>query len=166
MSNIAKNKINAQQLEFIEEMSRVMLPWGMPVTAARIFSFLLLQETTVGLDDICDKLSISKSTASVSARELERAGMVKRHSVRGSKKVLYSIGQGHTVLMLDKAKMLGQMAAMLRSNTEVAGNPIAEARMLAMAQFCQNLKSSLIQVTQDISTDWNEDGPKGNKADR
>ena len=91
--------------KYIDDLARVLQPWGMPIGVARLYGYLLLQDKPVSLDEMCEQLQIAKSTASVSARELERSNLVKRHTVRGTKRVLYSVSEGNTALMQDKVAM-------------------------------------------------------------
>ena len=152
---MSKVKINSIQAQFIDELSSVLLPWGMPVAVGRLYGFLLLQEEPVSLDVMCDVLEIAKSTASVAARELERANLVTRHSVRGSKRVLYSVSSGNTSIMQDKVVMLGQVADLLKKQNKAATNTTAANRLQGLANYCLAMQSVLVKAIQDLDTDWN-----------
>ena len=155
MSNLSKEKVSTAQLGFIDDLARVLQPWGMPIGVARLYGYLLLQDKPVSLDEMCEQLQIAKSTASVSARELERSNLVKRHTVRGTKRVLYSVSEGNTALMQDKVAMLGYLADMLTNNLEIASNPTAATRLQDMAKFCLALQTVLEKSLLELNTDWN-----------
>src|SRR5256712_11578888 len=55
----------------------------------RVFGLLLASDVPLTLDEIAETLGISKSGASVAARDLERVGVVRRLGTPGSKRVLY-----------------------------------------------------------------------------
>lgn len=152
---MSKVKINPMQLQFIEELAAVLLPWGMPVAVGRLYGFLLLQEEPVSLDTICEVLEVAKSTASVAARELERANLVTRRSVRGSKRVLYSISAGNTSLMQDKVTMLGQVADLLKKQNKAASNETAAARLQELANYCLAMQSLLVKAMHELATGCN-----------
>ncbi|WP_317929673.1 hypothetical protein [Halioxenophilus sp. WMMB6] len=165
MSNISKQKTTTEQLRFIDDLSAALLPWGMPTGVGRLYGYLLLQEQPVSLDEMCEELEIAKSTASVSARELERTQLVTRHSVRGSKRVLYSVSEGNTSLMHDKVAMLGYLASTLLKRQNVATNTTASTRLNDMAGYCLALQKVLANALDELETDWNsvarpDDTPK------
>jgi len=155
MQNISNKNLADQQQLFIDDFATVLFPWGMPTAVARIFGFLMLQEAPIGLDDICQHLQISKSTASVSTRELERTGIVKRHSIRGTKKVLYSVNAGHTLVMQDKLAMLSRLADLLLNNSSIANGEVAKTRFNDMAHFCLRLRTVMEAVAGEVNMEWN-----------
>jgi len=74
---------------FIDHVSALLGPWGMPQTTGRVYGYLLLQTEPVSLDQIAEELHLSKSTTSVSARQLVDSRLAKRHGVRSSKRILF-----------------------------------------------------------------------------
>ncbi len=70
MPNIS-NKVGEDERRFVEDVARLLTPWGVPPVAARLYGRLLLCPNSVGLDQITEDLGISKSSASVVARLLE-----------------------------------------------------------------------------------------------
>ena len=65
---------------FIEDAARLLIPWGVPQTAARLYGYLLLCAEPVSLDRITADLEISKSSASVAAREQRETASTKWRS--------------------------------------------------------------------------------------
>jgi DNA-binding transcriptional regulator GbsR (MarR family) len=62
---------------------------GVPQAAARLYGYLLLFSEPVSLDRMTVDLGISKSSASVAARPLEKYRLALRHGERGSKRMRY-----------------------------------------------------------------------------
>jgi predicted transcriptional regulator len=82
-------KVSAAQQRFIDELAHMYARYGVSLTFGRLFGLLLVSERPLGLDDITELLNISKSGASVAARELERAGVVRRLATPGSRRIVY-----------------------------------------------------------------------------
>jgi hypothetical protein len=84
------NMSNARRAEpdrhFIEDVARLLVLWGVPQTAARLYGYLLLKAEPVSLDCIAADREISKTSASVAARLLEQYTLVRRLGERGSKR--------------------------------------------------------------------------------
>jgi len=81
--------VNKAQRGFVEGFGHLYARYGVSITFGRLFGLLLVSDGPLSLDDIADILSISKSGASVAARELERAGVIKRHGTPGSRRIVY-----------------------------------------------------------------------------
>ncbi len=135
MSNIAKIKLNPAQQRFIEELATLLLPWGMQTGVARLYALLILQPQPVSLDAICEALEISKSTASVTARQLEQAKLIKRVPVKGSKRVLYVASNDNAATVADQALMLGRFADLLSNHRGAADSEVVSQRLQTMADF-------------------------------
>jgi DNA-binding transcriptional regulator GbsR (MarR family) len=86
-------KVSAAQQHFIDELAHMYARYGVSMTFGRLFGLLLVSERPLGLDDITELLSISKSGASVAARELERAGVVRRLATPGSRRIVYQASE-------------------------------------------------------------------------
>ncbi|CAN7417189.1 GbsR/MarR family transcriptional regulator [Rhizobium sp. LjRoot258] len=87
MPNIS-NKVGEDERRFVEDVARLLTPWGVPPVAARLYGRLLLCPNSVGLDQITEDLGISKSSASVVARLLENSTLSRRHHAPGTKRAL------------------------------------------------------------------------------
>ena len=149
---MSKITVSAAQWQFIDELAELLYPWGMQPGVARLYGLLLLQPEPVGLDDIVKALAISKSTASVTARQLERAKLVKRHAVRGSKRVLYSVANDNTATVTDQALMLGSFAALLeKAAIATDSNPVA-ARLRKTAGFCDAMRGVMEEAIHTFSS--------------
>ena len=128
------NKPSAEQQRFIDDMARLLVPWGVPPTAARLYGYLLLSPEPVSLDRITDDLEISKSSASVAARLLEAYTLARRRSERGSKRALYEASDNYEGMLTEQGRLLDAIGALLHGNAAIAPGR-ASARLHEMADF-------------------------------
>jgi DNA-binding transcriptional regulator GbsR (MarR family) len=131
MSNSRKTEPTRR---FIEEVARLLVPWGVPQTAARLYGYLLLKPEPVSLDGIAEDLEISKSSASVAARLLEQYTLVRRLGERGSKRALYEASENYEGMLTQQSRLLEALAELLRTG---AGNVSGRTRdrLKEMAEF-------------------------------
>src|SRR5207244_11454935 len=94
MPNISDERLSAAERRFVDDIARLLVPWGVPQTAARLYGYLLLCPEPVSLDRIAADLEVSKSSASVAARLLEMYTLARRHGERGSRHLLLAPGVG------------------------------------------------------------------------
>jgi DNA-binding transcriptional regulator GbsR (MarR family) len=132
IQNIARTA--AGQL-FIDDVARLLMPWGVPQAAARLYGYLLLCSTPASLDRITVDLEISKSSASVAARLLEKYTVVLRHGERGSKRVLYEASDNFEAILSEQKRMLRAMAELLKAGARTAASGAAHKRLELMAEF-------------------------------
>jgi predicted transcriptional regulator len=134
MPNITKDSRTKGQL-FIEDMTNLLMPWGVPQTAARLYGYLLLRATPASLDQITVDLELSKSSASVAARLLEKYTLVRRHGERGSKRALYAASENYEGILSEQKRLLRAMADLLKSGARTAATGAAQKRLEVMAEF-------------------------------
>lgn len=132
---MSKENLSADQQQFVEEVAVLLVPWGMPLAAARLYGCLLLHSDPISLDQIAASLRMSKSSASVAARLLEKYGMARRQTIPGSKRVLYSAPDNFSGLLGEQGAILGKMGALLARRSQQVAHGKAAARMDAMAEF-------------------------------
>jgi DNA-binding transcriptional regulator GbsR (MarR family) len=129
------NFVSASQRRFIDDVSRLLVPWGVPATAARIYGRLLLSAAPVPLEQLASELEMSKSSVSVAARTLEMYRMARRSGVRGSRRVLYEVSASYEGMLGEQIRMLGALAALLETGARAAGSRAARERMKDMAEL-------------------------------
>jgi DNA-binding transcriptional regulator GbsR (MarR family) len=135
-----RNKPNAEDLgeaerRFIEDLARLLVPWGVPQTAARVYGYLLLSPEPASLDRLSADLQVSKSSASVAARLLEMYTLVRRHNVRGSRRVLYEASDNYEGMLTAQNRMLASGADLLKAGARSATSDATRARLSEMAEF-------------------------------
>jgi DNA-binding transcriptional regulator GbsR (MarR family) len=141
MPNIL-DKLAAERKRFIEEMAGLLMPWGVPQTAARLYGYLLLNPDPVSLDRITSDLEISKSSASVAARLLESYTLARRRSERGTKRALYEASDSYERMLTEQNRLLDAMARLLRDNVDTAGARAGE-RLQEMADFYRVIREAM-----------------------
>ncbi len=79
-------------IDFIEQMGLVSESNGLSRIAGRMIGFLLVDDRTHSLDDIVERLRVSKGSVSTNARLLEQHGIIERQSIPGDRRDYYRIG--------------------------------------------------------------------------
>ena len=80
--------------EFVERMGLLMEQEGLPRIAGRLIGFLLLHENAFSLDELAERLQVSKASVSTNARHLEQAGILERIGSPGDRRDFYRMGPG------------------------------------------------------------------------
>lgn len=134
---------------FIEALARLIIPMGMPPIAARMQGYIMLSPAPLTLDELVDGLGVSKSSASVAARLLERYGVVKCHTERGTKRVRYGMAGHGGGFLLEQMRFIGAMAELLKSTAAGRPDGAAAARLTDMGAFYARLHDALETVLSD-----------------
>ncbi len=82
--NLAKARDN-----FIEGIGHLASTAGLSRVIGQLYAMLFLSNEPLCLDDMAERLKISKGNASVNIRELEKLGVVRKVWVKGSRKDFY-----------------------------------------------------------------------------
>ena len=83
-------KLNPEQEIFIEKWGSMGVLWGINRSMARIHALVLLSESPLDLDDISERLNISRGNASMSIRELRNWGVVQKVQLSGDRRDFYA----------------------------------------------------------------------------
>jgi len=102
--NLAKARDN-----FIEGIGHLASSVGLSRVIGQLYAMLFLSNEPLCLDDMAERLKISKGNASVNIRELEKLGVVRKVWVKGSRKDFYE-----AELNLEKLIKNGIVAAVKR----------------------------------------------------
>ena len=120
---------------FVDDVARLLVPWGVPPPAARLYGYLLLCPAPVSLDRITADLEVSKSSASVAARLLEMYTLVRRHGERGSRRVLYEASDNYEGMLTAQNRTLQSGAELLKAGARATASDTTRARLNEMAEF-------------------------------
>lgn len=91
MSKKSENTaLRAAQDQFILEWGRMSSSWGINRTMAQIHALLFVSGEPLSVDEIMDRLRISRGNASMSLRDLMDWGIVRRFRKPGERKDAYS----------------------------------------------------------------------------
>ena len=143
--------LSASQLQFIEDVAALMIPWGSPPAVSRLYGYLLMSAEPVGLDRIAADLEISKSSACNAARQLENHKLARRHSERGSKRVFYSGTNRFAVVLLGQSAALGELGKLLQTRASTVGSGSALKRMKDTAEFCLSMREAIDTAIEKLS---------------
>ena len=143
MPNKSNNNPTGPEQRFVEEVARLLLPWGVPPTAARLYGYLLLRAEPVSLDRITADLEVSKSSASVAARLLEKYTLARRHGERGSKRALYQVSENYQDMLSQQNRLLQDLAELLRRGSRVAASQRTRDRLAEMAEFYLAIREAM-----------------------
>jgi predicted transcriptional regulator len=125
------------RLEVADDIGRTYARYGLPTSVGRVFGLLLASNEPLSLDEIALTLGISKSGASVAARDLERVGGVHRLATPGSKRVLYeATDEMESTFTGTFARVRDSLGAMSRSEARL-GPGKAKRRMKLMVDVHQ-----------------------------
>jgi DNA-binding transcriptional regulator GbsR (MarR family) len=142
MPNMSKKSGKGEQ-RFMEDVARLLMPWGVPPVAARLYGYLLLCPRPVSLDQITAGLGISKSSASVAARLLESYTLSRRHREPGTKRALYAVADDYEAMIQQQNRLLEALAAQLSIGTGIAASKEVSARLDEMADFYRIIRSAM-----------------------
>ncbi|HST60603.1 MAG TPA: MarR family transcriptional regulator [Longimicrobium sp.] len=93
-------KLDPADEEFIERVGRFFEGDAAPRTSGRLLGLLLLEPEELSIDDIAERLRVSRASVSTNARHLETLGIVERVSRLGDRRDFYHIAPDveHTLL--------------------------------------------------------------------
>ena len=123
-----ENKVTPAMTEFVDVWGQMGTIWGITASVARVHALLLASEQALTLDEICVALSIAKSNASTSLKELRDWGVVRRSTVPGERKERYA-SEGDPWLMLfniareRKRREFDPALSAVRKAVSAAGKP-------------------------------------------
>jgi DNA-binding transcriptional regulator GbsR (MarR family) len=149
MLNMSNDK-GKDERRFVEDVARLLTPWGVPPVAARLYGHLLLCSRPVSLDQITEDLGISKSSASVAARLLESYRWAHRHSEPGTKRALYAVAGDYEAMIEQQNRLLDSLSDELTAGAEIAASKAVSARLEEMADFYRVMRSAM----EDAMSRW------------
>lgn len=155
MQNMSNGNLSKQQRHFIDELAMLLLPWGMPITAARLYGYLQLQDRPVSLDDITADLEVSKSNACAAAKLLETHGNARRQGERGSKRVLYTAGDDPGTPLRRQTELLGMMSALIAERKDEVATGAARERLAHLSAFHNDLRNAMQSAIQSYKQNFN-----------
>lgn len=147
---MARKKLSADDRRFIDDIVALLGPWGMSNVTARIYGYLLLCARPVTLDQIVDDLDVSKSSASVAARTLERFALARRSSERGSKRIFYEASDSCGSIIGERIVMLESMAKLLQGRASTIASETARQRLEKVAELYQLMRDAVAEAVHRV----------------
>lgn len=123
-------------------MAALLMPWGVPPLAARLYGYLLLSPGPASLDRITADLSISKSSASVAARLLEKYMLARRLGEKGSKRALYEVSDNYAGMIVGQNRLLDDLGDLL-GRGRAGADPKVAGRLAEMAAFYAAVRQAM-----------------------
>jgi hypothetical protein len=120
---------------FVQSYAKLLTSWGMPLTAARVFAWMMLQPKAVSLDEIAAGLGISKAGAWAATRHLEQVHQIERFGEPGSKRALFAPMENFARSLFNYSRLLSKSGGLMREGAAVAAGPEASERMLERSDF-------------------------------
>jgi len=137
------NKPPKDAHRFVEDVARLLIAWGVPPIAARLYGHLLLCPSPVSLDQITQDLGISKSSASVAARLLESYTLVCRHGEPRTTRALYAVADDYEAMIRQQNRLLDALAGQLNAGAKIAASKAVSARLEEMADFYRVMRGAM-----------------------
>ena len=118
-----KKLLEAQDV-FLDRINQICNKFGLNNIMAQLYAILYLSNEALSLNDMVERLKISKGSASVNIRALERYGAVRRVWVKGSRKDYYEAETDIAKVAMDRVKAITQLRLlevddMIKSSYEV-----------------------------------------------
>lgn len=120
---------NPETRQFIERMGLAIERLGMTRTFGRLFGLLMVAERPLSLDEMVDRLGVSKASVSTNARACEELGLARQVGVRGDRKDYYEIAPGaFESVMAKRVGAIKAMAGLASEGLQVVGDEPSAAR--------------------------------------
>jgi hypothetical protein len=149
--------------QFIHQIARLSVAWGMPHTAARVSAYLLLQSKPASLDQIAAALDISKASAWGATRHLEQVHQVERFGEPGSKRALFAPAMDFARTLSDYGRLLGKTGALMREGAAVVDGSDAAARLLEQSEFYLAVHEAIDSTLEELNARRGQAMPAGAK---
>lgn len=137
------NRLGKDERRFAEDVERLLMPWGVPPAAARLYGYLLLCPRPVSLDQITADLDISKSGASVAARLLESYTLARRHREPGTKRALYAVADDYEAMIQHQNRLLDALGEQLTAGVGLVAAKGVSTRLEEMADFYRVMRGAM-----------------------
>lgn len=135
--------ITAGQHRFIEDLSHLMVTWGLTRTCGRVYAYLLLRSSPASLDEMIEELDVAKSGASVASRQLVAIGLARAVGQRGSRRILYEALVDPETIVAARTAQSRIFADRVREGARVAGPGLARRRLNEMAAVIDDVNQEL-----------------------
>jgi DNA-binding transcriptional regulator GbsR (MarR family) len=120
---------NPETRQFIERMGLTFERMGLARTFGRLFGLLMVADRPLSLDDMVERLDVSKASVSTNARACEESGLARRVGVRGDRKDYYEISpRAFEQVTAKRVVAIHAMAGLAAEGLEAVGDDPSPAR--------------------------------------
>lgn len=103
-----KSSLTQAEDVFLNKINPICKKFGLNHLMAHLYTILYFSNDPLSLDDMTERLNISKGSASTNIRALERYGAVKRVWVKGSRKDYYEADTNLSKLIKERITGMAQ----------------------------------------------------------
>lgn len=122
-----KKDLEKAQDMFLGTINQMCRKFGLNNIMAQLYAVLYLRGKPLSLDDMVTYLKISKGSASVNIRALERYGVVAKVWVKGSRKDYYEAEANISKVVIDRIKSIVQKSLSDLGNAVKFSNQIVDS---------------------------------------
>ena len=120
---------NPETRQFIERMGLAIERLGLTRNFGRLFGLLMVAERPLSLDEMVERLGVSKASVSTNARACEELGLARQVGVRGDRKDYYEIAPGaFESMMAKRVGVIHAMAGLAAEGVQAVGEEPSAAR--------------------------------------
>lgn len=142
-----ENLIKVQDI-FLNRINHICKKLGLNNVMAQLYAILYLNNEPLSLDDMVERLKISKGSASVNIRALESYGAVRRVWMRGSRRDYYEADTDIVRVVTDRINLiarlrLSEVDELMKTSAKLLDsiNPSDKDEDVAIKAFRQKLDS-------------------------
>lgn len=115
--------------DFVERVSLHLEAYGLSRTAGRMIGFFLIAGGTHSLDELSERLQVSKGSASTNARLLERRGLLMRCTRPGDRRDFYRLAENPWRNMFEVARSrMRDMTELFEESAQALPSEMEDAR--------------------------------------
>ncbi|MCK5533896.1 transcriptional regulator [bacterium] len=140
------SKLKVIEEEFIETIGQLSESLSINRIVGQLYALLFLSPGPLSLDDMVDKLKISKGNASVNIRELERWNAVKKVWIKGERKNFYRANLDVLKIVINCFKN-GLIQRMKKSTDKIAKTQ--ETLNKSSSLFINKEEKNIAEIYQD-----------------
>jgi len=126
-------KLAEVQDVFLDKINHLCTRFGLNNIMAQLYTVLYFNNEPLSLDDMVERLKISKGSVSINVRALENYGAARRVWIKGSRKDYYEAEMDVSKVILDRVKSMAEkrlleVEDMIKSSYEVLDSTNASDR--------------------------------------
>ena len=151
------NSTRNHETRFVERSGLIAEREGFSRIAGRIFGLLLLSDTELSLDEIAERLMVSRASVSTEARRLQDHGVVERTSRPGDRKDYYHIADDHYIRSLERRfETMREFVGLLEEGQRMRHLPAATTERL---DKCSVVFKDIMREVKDTLDRWRSTAP-------
>lgn len=163
-----QDKLNQSRDLLMQALGQQSSFWGLGKTAGEMYAALYLSTRPLSLEEVAEKLRVTKGNVSIAVRQLEQLGMVKRSRLRGDRRVFFAAETNfwriaHSVLSLRHKPEFEQTFALVEESARLAEQAVPSPDRDAAIERLHELKEFYRLLDSMVETALAA-GPEGLKA--